>query len=130
MKNIGSSIPVNPQYRRLNQHRDWGRLGCEAAQERMDPSPLPKVGRKEIPIGTCQSKPGRQSPEKMVGESASFEDLHHQQRRSTAPGVSHGIRHLARPTEVGVGGGDIGGQRNRGQQDQCLGSAGFSRALP
>ena len=44
MKNGCSSVPVHPQERQLRQPQDWGRLGGEAAQERVEPPSLPKVG--------------------------------------------------------------------------------------
>ena len=51
MENMCSSVPVHPQERQLCQHRDWSRLGCEAAQERVDPPTLPKVDPEGGPIG-------------------------------------------------------------------------------
>ena len=40
VKDMRSSVPVHPQERQLRQPRDWGRLGCEAAQKRMEPPPF------------------------------------------------------------------------------------------
>ena len=76
------------------------------------PPSLPEVGREGGPAGAGQSEPGRQSPGKMVGELDSPEDLSHQLRRPTAPGVGHDVRIPALTAAVGAGGGDGGGQRN------------------
>ena len=43
MKDVCSSVPVHPQERQLCQPWDRGRLGSEAAQERVEPPSLPYV---------------------------------------------------------------------------------------
>ena len=115
MENVCSSIPVHPQERELGQPQDWGHLIREAEQERVEPPSLPKVGREGVPIGACQSEPGQQSHDKTVGELAGPEDLNHQPRRPTAPGVGRGVQRPTLPATVGVGGvGGSGGRRHQG----------------
>ena len=56
----------------------------------MDPPSLPTFGQERVPVGAGQSETGRQSPNKSVGGSDGTEDLIHQLRRTTEPGVGHG----------------------------------------
>ena len=105
MQDVGSSVLVNPQERQLRQPRYCGHLCREAAEARVEPPSLPYVGQEGGPIEASHSKPGRQSPDEVVEESAGLEDLSHRLGRSTASEVRHGNRRLARSAAVGGGGG-------------------------
>ena len=41
IKEVCSSVSVHPQERQLCQPQDWGRLGSDAAEERVEPPSLP-----------------------------------------------------------------------------------------
>ena len=105
VQTVCSTVLVDPQERQLRQPRYRGRLCREADEERVETPSLPYVGREGGPIEASHSKPGRQSPDEAVRESAGLEDLSHRPRRPTAPGVGHGDRRLARSAAAAAGGG-------------------------
>ena len=101
MNNVCSSVPVDPHEHELFKPWDGGRLSSEAAQERVDPPSLPEIGREWGLIRDVQSELGRQSPDKTFGDSPGPEELSHQPRWQTAPGVGRGVRRTALPEAVG-----------------------------
>ena len=130
VKDMSSYFPVHPQERQLRQPQDSGQLGREAAQERVEPSSLPKDGREGGQIWALQSEQGRQSPDEIVGELARIEDRCHQPRRPMALGVNHSVWRPALPAAVRVRSGGGSGQRHQVRPGQWLGQAIFLPALP
>ena len=67
MEDMCSSVPVHLQERQLRQPRDWGRLGCEVAQERVD-SPLFRWSVKRgVPSGPVNRNRADRAPTKLLG---------------------------------------------------------------